>query len=862
LGGDETSGGPTRVRDRQKRVRRRPAWSLVALWLGFSLAACTAAPYFAPPERSAGFTNFETEPLRPLLLSADGQELYVLNTADDRLEIFAPTASGLSPLGEARLGLRPIAMTLRRPGELWVVNHLSDSVNVVDVNDPARPLVRRTLQVGDEPRGIVAAGPDNRWVLVAAARRGDSLTPGIGRAQVWVFDGLDAAAPPQKLTLFATKPRALAVSPDGTRVYAAAFHSGNRTAIVGGIAAARLGRAPIYDADNRPQPEEVPKAGTIVSKTPEGWRDFQGYDWSALVPFDLPDYDVFVIDASGRPQVVERISGVGTTLFDLAVRPGDGEVWVSNTEAANHLPHEPRLRGRFVENRITRLSPGDAGWSVTPQDLNAEFGEGPMPAAELLRANSLAQPLQVAFEPTGAKAYVAAFGSGKVGVLDGSGRVTGRIAVGFGPAGLALDAARGRLYVMNRFDATISVIDTARESVIATVPLGHDPTPAAVKAGRPLLYDAAATSGRGTVSCASCHVFGDFDGLAWDLGNPGGDIIEMPAGLEHPLFVPQQEFHPLKGPMMTQSLRGLANSGPLHWRGDRFGRDAAVPGEDLASFQDFDIAYVDLMGLDSKPGKEEMAAFARFVHSIRYPPNPNEPPDRVLNSTQAAGFRIFNGGIDIDRGIAPCNDCHAAPLGTNRLINFEGAQAGRDMKTAHLRNVYQKVGRFDVAGPQVTAYGIGHDGSQDTVVNFLRLDVFHFPGKTAEERDSLRRQLNAFIMAFHTGMAPAVGLQTTVAGAASPEARSLIDMMASRATLGDCDLTARSYDAEGERGWLWQDGTFLADRRDTGPSSLENLLALGRGAPVTFLCVPPGDGLRAALDRDLDGLYDGDETRP
>ncbi len=29
--------------------------------------------------------------------------------------------------------------------------------------------------------------------------------------------------------------------------------------------------------------------------------------------------------------------------------------------------------------------------------------------------------------------------------------------------------------------------------------------------------------------------------------------------------------HPLKGPMTTQSLRGMANHGPMHWRGDRTG---------------------------------------------------------------------------------------------------------------------------------------------------------------------------------------------------------------------------------------------------------------------------------------------------
>ena len=66
-----------------------------------------------------------------------------------------------------------------------------------------------------------------------------------------------------------------------------------------------------------------------------------------------------------------------------------------------------------------------------------------------------------------------------------------------------------------------------------------------------------------------------------------------------------------------------------------------------------------------------------------------------------------------------CEGCHNLPLGTNRLINFENIQVGRDMKTAHLRNLYQKVGRFNVPGPQVSGFGLLHDGTLDTVVNFL-----------------------------------------------------------------------------------------------------------------------------------------------
>ena len=53
----------------------------------------------------------------------------------------------------------------------------------------------------------------------------------------------------------------------------------------------------------------------------------------------------------------------------------------------------------------------------------------------------------------------------------------------------------------------------------------HTPEPADVIAGRPFLYDAQLTSSNGEASCSSCHIFGDMDDLAWDLGNPDDNQV-------------------------------------------------------------------------------------------------------------------------------------------------------------------------------------------------------------------------------------------------------------------------------------------------------------------------------------------------
>jgi DNA-binding beta-propeller fold protein YncE len=97
------------------------------------------------------------------------------------------------------VGLEPVAVAARTDSEIWVVNHLSDSVSVVHL----APLglagrVVRTLLVGDEPRDIVFAGPDRKRAFITTAHRGQNVpydpqltTPGVGRADVWVFNAED-----------------------------------------------------------------------------------------------------------------------------------------------------------------------------------------------------------------------------------------------------------------------------------------------------------------------------------------------------------------------------------------------------------------------------------------------------------------------------------------------------------------------------------------------------------------------------------------------------------------------------------------------------------------------------------------------
>jgi YVTN family beta-propeller protein len=116
---------------------------------------------FAPHVVSATtstLTLFETGQVRPLALSHDGKYLYAVNTPDAKLEIFSVNSEGIEARGSVSVGLEPVAVAVRNENEVWVVNHLSDSVSVVDVHESEHPRVTRTLLVGDEPRDLLFAG--------------------------------------------------------------------------------------------------------------------------------------------------------------------------------------------------------------------------------------------------------------------------------------------------------------------------------------------------------------------------------------------------------------------------------------------------------------------------------------------------------------------------------------------------------------------------------------------------------------------------------------------------------------------------------------------------------------------------------
>jgi len=924
-----------------------------------ALAACGTDPPpdgVTPPQDSK--LTFESGPVRPIALSADGARLFVANTPNGSLDILSVTASGLTAGGSVKVGLEPVAVAVRSPGEVWVVNHVSDSVSVVDVSQ-SPPRVVRTLLVGDEPSDLVFAAGGRAFIttahrgqqrmspdLAGVPGAGDPqlTTPGVGRADVWVFDPANLGSvlggkPLAIVTLFGDTPRGLAVTPDGSKVYAAVFKSGNQTTAtsaalpcneqIGSNTPCTVGGSAVPGSQPGPATNHAgiaaPRVGVMLKADASGaWRDARGLDWSATTRFQLPDQDVFAIDATSL-QVTASFARVGTTLFNLAVNPMSGAVYVSNTESRNELRFEgpgtfagTTLQGHLAETRITVLS----GAQVLPRHLNKHIPYATLPAPAGVKDHSLATPLDIAVSADGATLYVAAFGSGKVGVLSTAALEADTFdpntasaaylpVTGGGPSGLALDG-HGHLFVATRFDDGVSMIDLGSRVETAHVKLAN-PEPVAVTAGRRFLYDAQISSSNGEAACASCHMFGDTDQLVWDLGNPDGDVVETPVTVKLSVGAPgtingtgdPSGLHPMKGPMSTQTLRGMVNHGAMHWRGDRvsgfFGKDmsAGPPYDSELAFKNFIVAFEGLLGRGSQFAVDDMQAFAGFALSIVMPPNPVRALDNSLDAAQARGRDYYMGcaGLDSITNAAvvckdgrptgaghfsdgvplvglgfPCEGCHTLKpelgfFGTDGEMSFEALP--QTVKVPQLRNLYTKVGMFGVpavqgvnagnnaaTGPQIRGNGFQHDGAVDTLFRFLQANVFNSFRNGAvgfAGGDPQRRDVEQFLLAFDTDLAPIVGQQVTLDADNAAVAGPRIDLLIARAqapfaskllgaTATECELVARGVvGGKAVTYVLAADGRFVPDG---GGAALSDAAlrahAAVAGQQVTYTCLPPG----------------------
>ncbi len=912
-------------------------------WLGlrvwFPLATLVVTGLFAAPTPGEDFVNFENSTTHPVDMSPSGEVLAVCNLADNRVLLY-DLSTGTPVLDRSiPVGLDPVSVRFRTNNELWVVNHISDSISIVDVSSGA---VVGLISTKDEPADVVFAGTTIRAFVSCSQAN-----------TIQVFN-VDTRVLQDEIVINAEDPRALAVSPDGKTVYAAIFESGNRSTLLGGgadgfgtisfppnvvddpstphgvVNPAPNDGASFFPPKN-PGNGAAPKVGLIVKQDDDGkWRDDTNADWTDFVSgaqaansgrptgWTLIDHDVAVIDADSH--AVSYVDHLMNICMAIAVNPATGAPTVIGTDGTNEIRFEPVLRGKFLRVLFAKANPSTLEADAIV-DLNVDHVNGYASGqiAQQMRELSIGDPRGIAWNAAGTKAYITGMGSNNLVVVDSGGDRTGLndpIELGEGPTGLVLDEAREQLYVLNRFDGSLSVVSTDTETETARLPF-FDPTPDVIKIGRKHLYDTHKSSGLGQIACASCHVDGRMDRLAWDLGNPAGDIIPLTnrnLGANIPeLNEDFEPYHPMKGPMSTQTFQGIIGHEPFHWRGDRLG------------LEEFNPAFEDLQGDDVQLSAQEMQEFEDFLATIQFPPNPfrnldntlptNLPlPGHFLPHTMdvAAGTPLPNGdaiaGLSlyrdhdrrIDGDLVACVTCHSLPSGNgpNASLNNFVPQAIPDgpmgekhlmlvaidgstnvsLKVAQLRNLYDKVGMTMQGTESRAGFGFLHDGSVDTLERFLSEGAFNTA--TAQELSNLVALMLAFTGSdFAADTTPpalsfldiagepssdvhaAVGQQSLENPGASEKIPSLAEQFIALVDRSDRIELVGHFVEEGIMRGVRYRGNDLFDRDTEGDVLTLSALyaAVDAGQKILFTVVPAGTGVRLALDQDRDGAYDYDE---
>jgi YVTN family beta-propeller protein len=214
--------------------------------------------------------------------------------------------------------------------------------------------------------------------------------------------------------------------------------------------------------------------------------------------------------------------------------------------------------------------------------------------------------------------------------------VSARIPVGHNPRGVALSLDGKRLYVANRLDDDIAVIDTTTDKLISTIDLGGPKEVGALRRGERLFYTAEFAF-QGQFGCSNCHIDATIDGLQWDL-EPDGfgkDIVD------------------------NRSLENLAGTEPFKWNGG----NPDMPTECGPRTEKFFFRSQSFT-------PQQLTDLVTFVYSLPYRPNRYRSADGELTPAQERGKAIFERTKAKDGKAIPesnqCVYCHSGPKYTNQ----------------------------------------------------------------------------------------------------------------------------------------------------------------------------------------------------
>ena len=511
--------------------------------------------------------------------------------------------------------LSPIEMAMSPDGRLlYVVCQDSDEVRVVDV---ASSKVIGTIPVGHMPRGV-AQSPDGGQLYVTNAWS-DTVS---------VIDTKLRKVVQTLPTGF--EPSGVILDSSGTTLYVANRLSSDVSVIYlkSGQESRRL---------------LAGKGASYLTLSPDGQRIYCTHIYPNPGAFRTqPKSEITVIDTK-RQQVVDRIPLHNVAgVFHVALS-ADGKLGVAaQLRPKNLIPLAHVEHGYVFGDSLTLFGP-DVGAPVQ------------VPIDELDRYYAL--PWGIVIAPDKSKIFLTTATSGSVTVIDiprllrtvkgrhesfvndlsaSADYVDARIPVGHNPRGVLVSQDGKRLYVANRLDDNITVIDATTNKVTSTINLGGPTTIDALRRGERLFYTADYAF-QGQFGCANCHLDATIDGLQWDL-EPDGfgkDIVD------------------------NRSLEDLAGTEPFKWNGG----NPDMPTECGPRTEKF---FFRSQSFDP----QQLTDLVTFVYSLPYRPNRYRLPNGELTAAQERGKAIFERVKSKSGQLIPqsnqCGTCHSGAKYTNQ----------------------------------------------------------------------------------------------------------------------------------------------------------------------------------------------------
>ncbi|MGA8108117.1 MAG: c-type cytochrome, partial [Acidobacteriaceae bacterium] len=413
---------------------------------------------------------------------------------------------------------------------------------------------------------------------------------------------------------------------------------------------------------------EAGRGASYLAITADGRRLYATHVYPNPTPHRTPPKSEITVIDPARALVVDRIPLPSIAgVFHVALSR-DGRLGVvAELHPKNLVP----------------LAHVEHGWAFvdTLTVFGADIGKPvEVPLDELDRY--YARPFGVAIAPDKSRIYVSHGGSDCVSVIDvrrmlayikahpqpfaedlsaSAHYVLARIPVGKDPRGIVLSEDGARLYVANRLDDTISVIDTGTLRVVQTLRLAGPQTVSALRRGEQTFYSAHYAF-QGAFSCANCHIDSTFDALQWDL-EPDGfgrDIVDN---------------------RLIEDLRGTE---PFKWNGGN-------PSIAIECGIRTEMYFWRSQNYDDRT----LTDLVLYMRSLPSRPNRWRVANGELTPAQERGRAIFVRTVDkLGQPIAPgnqCAVCHSGPKGTSQKSFDVGTKKPTDnsglLDTPQLSNI-------------------------------------------------------------------------------------------------------------------------------------------------------------------------------